>query len=206
MNSGIVDISCDRSPRPTINILRTLPSNSARPRGSTRTAPRIAPETMTVNSGAPLIKRRNRTATAQWTKTARRSVVPKRTERPMMRPGFMVFLSVRRPHPLGGNLPASEVVEVDDGVEERVERDEARAEREERDDRLRLEQVASGLGAGRADLIPTALREHDADRDREDLERGSEEQPHPRWDLLRDQVHREVALLLRRVGGADHAD
>src|ERR1041384_2004911 len=129
MNSGIVDITWTWSPRPTLSMCSTMPSNSDENSRGRLIAPSAAAHSMMVNSGAPLMK-----------------AIASR----MMR---SVIMSVPRSHPLGRRLAAREVIDVDHHVQQRVGDDQHRADRHERDDRVGRDEVVAALATDGVELV-----------------------------------------------------
>src|SRR5678815_511758 len=139
MNSGIVDITWTWSPRPTLSMCSTMPSNSDENSRGKLTAPSAAAPSMMVNSGAPLM-----------------NASPSRTMRSVI---MMTSGLVPRPHPLGRDLAARQVIDVDHHVQHGVEDDERRADRHERHDRVRRDQVVAALLADGVELVQPRAHE-----------------------------------------------
>src|SRR2546423_4358379 len=105
-------------------MLADIPPNSASNARGRLSAPSSAAPSMIVNSGAPLTKASAKSATGIETKYAIATTTIARMIQPT---GVRFAMSVPRPRPLGRQLVAGQVVDVDDRVEQRVQHDQRRA-------------------------------------------------------------------------------
>src|SRR5262245_21653982 len=113
----------------------TMPSNSELNGRSRLIAPSAAAPSMIVNSGAPHTNAIISSITGMLTKMPIAAKISAEMPRPMALPGF-IAISVPRPCPLGQQLPAHQVIDVDHHVQGGVQDDERGTDRQHRHDRL----------------------------------------------------------------------